>query len=216
MLRSKAKWTFQNTEKELSDKAILDQLFQERGLLTKEEQEQFLNPNLENIQAPINFFSIEKAKNRINEAINLNEKIVVYGDYDADGISATALLIKALEELGARCDYYIPNRFTEGYGLQQHALEQFHRKGVSLVITVDNGIANSIEADYAKHLAIDLIITDHHEVQTEIPDALAVLHTSLSPEYKFKHLAGVGVAFQLAHCLLGRLPKHLLELVAMG
>jgi len=214
MLKSKAKWNFYNHKTETE--SIMDQLFHERNLFTKEEQQQFLHPKLEHIQAPNHLHQIDFAKERIFQAIEQKESLIVYGDYDADGVTATALLVQVLKDLGAHCDYYIPNRFTEGYGLHTKALDHFKKQGVTLVITVDNGIANNVEAEYAKHLGIDLIITDHHEVQPEIPEALAVIHPSLSAKYKWKHLAGVGVAFQFAHYLLNEMPNHLLDLVAIG
>ena len=217
MLKSKAKWNFIEIKKQaFTPSSIMESLFHERGLFSKEEQQQFLQPKLSNLESPANFKEIIYAKDRVLAAIKNKEKIIVYGDYDADGITSTALLINVLRNLGAKCDYYIPNRFTEGYGLHTDVLEQFQKQSVSLVITVDNGIANCVEADYAKKLGLDLIITDHHEVQEEIPDAIAVIHPSLSPNYSFKHLAGVGVAFQFARYLLDEVPMHLLDLVAIG
>lgn len=217
MLKSKAKWDFFCEKKQaFTPSTILESLYHERGLFSKEEQQQFLQPQLSDLESPSKFSGITKAKDRILAAIENKEKIIVYGDYDADGITSTALLISVLNDLGAVCDFYIPNRFTEGYGLNTNVLEQFKKQAVSLVITVDNGIASSIEADYAKKLGLDLIITDHHEAQEEIPDALAIIHPILSPNYSFKHLAGVGVAFQFAHYLLDEMPIHLLDLVAIG
>jgi len=216
MLKSKANWKFYDDQNMDRTTSIVEQLLEQKGLLTKEKQDQFLHPDLKHIQAPTSLVGVEIAKERIFAAIESQEKIIVYGDYDADGVTATALLIQVLRKLGAKCDYYIPNRFIEGYGLHKQALEDFQKQGVSLVITVDNGIANCVEADYAKLLGIDLIISDHHEVQSEVPDALAVIHPALSPDYSFKHLAGVGVAFQLGHYLLGEMPTDLLDLVAIG
>ena len=220
MLKSKAKWEFSKTSPQATElnqtDAIMEQLFHERKLFTKEEQQHFLHPKLERIQDPTYFHQIQIAKERVYQAIENNEKIIVYGDYDADGVTATALLISVLRKMGACCDYYIPNRITEGYGLHTSTLDRFKKQGATTVITVDNGIANVIEADYAKKLGLDLIITDHHEVQSEIPDALAVIHPALSKEYTFKYLAGVGVAFQFAHYLLGKMPTNMLDLVAIG
>jgi len=217
MLKSKAKWEFSEANNGNSISAsVMERLFHERGLFAKEEQQNFLHPKLEHLETPLHLQGITKAKERVFEAIENEEEILVYGDYDADGITSTALMVSVLRELGASCDFYIPDRFTEGYGLHRKALERFHKQGFSLVITVDNGIANAIEADYAKTLGLDLIITDHHEVQEEIPEAVAVIHPALSTDYSFKHLAGVGVAFQFAHCLLEEKPTNLLDLVAIG
>lgn len=217
MLKSKATWNLEESvTNNLTTTSIIDRLFHERGIYSKEEQKQFLYPKLEDVQNPKYLGDMQKVKERIFQAIDNEEKVMVYGDYDADGVTSTALLVSALRELGVDCDYYIPNRFLEGYGLHKEALESFYSAGVSLVITVDNGIANVVEADYAKRLGLDLIITDHHEVQNEIPDAYAIIHPILAETYSFKKLAGVGVAFQFAHYLLGEMPTHLLELVAIG
>ncbi|MBO1003419.1 single-stranded-DNA-specific exonuclease RecJ [Pseudogracilibacillus auburnensis] len=217
MLKSKANWKFSNgTDQNDSSNSMIDSLFQERGILTIEDKEHFLHPSLEKIQSPTNFHQIEKAKERIFKAIEQDEKMIVYGDYDADGVTSTAVLMSALMELGANCDYYIPNRFEEGYGLHEVAMKKLSNQGVSVIITVDTGIANTVEADFAKVLGMDLIITDHHEIQDEIPDAYAIIHPKTSPNYSFKQLAGVGVAFQFAHYLLDYMPTHLLDLVAIG
>src|SRR5699024_1679431 len=214
MLKSKANWVFNEESKE--NRSMIDDLLEARGIFTKEEKKQFLHPSLDDIEHPKHLNQMEQVKERIMTAIEEQEQIIVYGDYDADGVTSTALLTKVLTELGANVQFYIPNRFTEGYGLSESAIKQFHEEGISLMITVDNGIANIVEAELAKQLGIDLIITDHHEVQSELPDAFAIIHPSLSPDYPFKQLAGVGVAFQLAHYLLPTLPTKYLDLVAIG
>ncbi len=216
MLKSKAKWNFNELDSNGTIASVMECLFHERGIYSIEEQKQFMYPKLEDVQHPKYLDDVKKAKERVLEAIDRQEKIIVYGDYDADGVTSTALLVTVLRELGANCDYYIPNRFLEGYGLHKEALEKFHTDEVSLIITVDNGIANDVEADFAKYLGLDLIITDHHEVQTEIPNAYAIIHPSLSQDYSFNKLAGVGVAFQFAHYLRDEMPTHLLDLVAIG
>src|SRR5690625_2537031 len=213
MLKSKANWKWSESTGTTS---ILESLLTERGLQTDEEKERFLHPQLEHIQSPVALAGIEKAKERIFTAMEREEKVMVYGDYDADGVTSTALLMKAFMELGVRCDYYIPNRFDEGYGLNEQALHSFHEAGYRVVVTVDNGIANVQEAVVAKELGIDLIITDHHEAQETLPDAYAIIHPAFSEDYQFKELAGVGVAFQFAHYLLEYLPTELLDFVAIG
>lgn len=213
MLKSKANWKWNESHDTTS---IIDQLLYERGIETAEEKEQFLHPKLEYIQPPEAFHHIEKAKQRIMTAMEQAEKVMVYGDYDADGVTSTALLMTAFMELGVKADYYIPNRFEEGYGLNENALRSFQEKGYTVVVTVDNGIANVDEAKVAKELGIDLIITDHHEMQTSLPDAYAIIHPKLSEQYLFKELAGVGVAFQFAHHLLEYFPTELLDFVAIG
>lgn len=215
MLKSKAKWMMNETNDE-NDRSIIDILLEERGITSEEEKHQFLHPELNTLEHPKHFAHIDKAKDRIYTAIEKDEKIIVYGDYDADGVTSTALLTNVLTELGANVQFYIPNRFEEGYGLHAEAIKQFYEDGIKVIITVDNGISNVTEAEVAKQLGIDLIITDHHEVQDEIPEAFAIIHPKLSPNYEFKHLAGVGVAFQFAHYLLESLPTQYLDLVAIG
>src|SRR5699024_6387407 len=187
------------------------QLLVQRRVKTEEEAEMFLHPKLEHLIAPEQLLDIDKISDRIKAAIDNGEKILVYGDYDADGVTSTTLLLEALEELGAYCDFYIPNRFTEGYGPNEKAFRQAQEAGVSVIITVDNGISAIHEANVAKELCIDLIITDHHEIQDELPAAFGILHPKVSPNYEFKELAGVGVAFKLAEYLLGYFPKQYLD-----
>ncbi|AXI09568.1 single-stranded-DNA-specific exonuclease RecJ [Oceanobacillus zhaokaii] len=223
MLQSKANWQFKqlgNNKRLINELTgitpVVGELLVQRGITTAEAANQFLSPDIKNLHNPINITSIEKAAERVKQAISMNEKILVFGDYDADGVSSTTVMLKALEELGADCDYYIPNRFTEGYGPNEAAFREAQKNGYKVIITVDNGIAAVHEASIAKQLGIDLIITDHHEVQTELPDAYAILHPKCSPDYPFDELAGVGVAFKFAEQLLGYFPKHLLDLVAIG
>src|SRR5690606_19799689 len=153
----------------------------------------------------------------IHEAIADKERIVVYGDYDADGVTATVVLVTVLKQLGARVDYYIPNRFTEGYGPNEAAFRKLKDEGFDLLITVDNGISGIHEAQVAKEIGLDLIITDHHEPGEEIPDAIAVIHPKHpASKYPFKELAGVGVAYKVATALLDEEPEELLPFVAIG
>ena len=166
---------------------------------------------------PYLMYDMQKAVDRINEAIDNEEKILVYGDYDADGITSTVLLVETLISLGANVSSYIPNRFEEGYGPNKEAFTKIINSGISLIITVDNGIAGVEEVELANELGCDVIITDHHKIQDIIPNAYAIIHPE-HPEgdYPFKKLAGVGVAFKLAHALLEIFPDFLLDLVAIG
>ncbi|MGJ9457073.1 single-stranded-DNA-specific exonuclease RecJ [Oceanobacillus sp. CF4.6] len=224
MLESKAIWKYTTTENKtevLTDDTLdlsptVRKLLQQRGITNTEDARKFLSPDIKNLHSPLQIDSIDKASERVHKAIDSNEKILVFGDYDADGVSSTTVLIKALNELGALCDYYIPNRFTEGYGPNESAFKRASENGYSLIITVDTGIASVHEAIIAKQLGIDLIITDHHEPQKELPEAYAILHPKCSPDYPFQELAGVGVAFKFAQALLGYFPKHLLEFAAIG
>lgn len=182
--------------------------------------------------APVDPFALPdmpRAVARILAAIAHGERMAVYADYDCDGVTAGALLVRVLASLGARAQIYIPDRFEEGYGLNAQALDRLQASGVSLVVTVDCGARAHAEARHARAIGLDLIITDHHEPEgNAIPDAYAVVDPKrLDSAYAFKHLAGVGVAFRLAQCLLrsaraAGLPcgdvteASLLDLVALG
>lgn len=223
MLSSSKKWKFTTTEESsqleddrLTVSPIIRDLLIQRGITTTDQAVDFLSPSLAKLHNPSYLASIERACARVHTAIEQQEPILVYGDYDADGVSSTAVLLLALQTLGANCDYYIPNRFTEGYGPNEAAFQKAYTNGFRLIITVDNGIAAVHEADVAKELGIDLIITDHHEPQETLPDAFAIVHPKCSPDYVFSELAGVGVAFKFAEQLLGYFPEQLLDLVAIG
>ena len=166
---------------------------------------------------PFLIHDMQKAVDRINEAIENEEKILVYGDYDADGITSTVLLVETLISMGANVSSYIPNRFEEGYGPNKEAFTKIINSGISLIIRVDNGIAGVEEVDLANELGCDVIVTDHHKIQDTMPNAYAIIHPE-HPDgnYPFKKLAGVGVAFKLAHALLEIFPDFLLDLVAIG
>ena len=166
---------------------------------------------------PFLMHDMQKAVDRINEAIENEEKILVYGDYDADGITSTVLLVETLISMGANVSSYIPNRFEEGYGPNKEAFTKIIDSGITLIITVDNGIAGVEEVDLANELGCDVIVTDHHKIQDTMPNAYAIIHPE-HPDgnYPFKKLAGVGVAFKLAHALLEIFPDFLLDLVAIG
>ncbi|HEX2978843.1 MAG TPA: DHH family phosphoesterase, partial [Anaerolineaceae bacterium] len=163
------------------------------------------------------------AVDRLAHAIRRQEPIAVYGDYDADGVTATALLVEALQALGGKAKEYIPNRFDEGYGLNVEALDGLAASGVHLVITVDCGIRSLKEAEHARAAGIDLIITDHHHPIDAIPCAVAVINPKQPGDtYPDKDLAGVGVAYKLAQALVKAFPEagvqaeKWLDLVAIG
>ncbi|WP_058307280.1 single-stranded-DNA-specific exonuclease RecJ [Gracilibacillus massiliensis] len=225
MLESQSNWIFtynqSDTEnlEELADvnvSPIVKQLLLQRGINSTEKANHFLNPELDQLHDTSNFSDIDKAVNRVKKAIDEGESILVYGDYDADGVTSTTVMVEALRESGAMCDYYIPNRFKEGYGPNEDAFREAHQQGFQIIITVDNGIAGVNEVEVAKKLGIDVIITDHHEVQEKLPDAYAIIHPKCSENYPFKELAGVGVAFKFAEHLLGYFPKQFLDLVVIG
>lgn len=220
MLKSKNKWVLDENKIEpkidLPISNTVKYILARRGIQTTEEAKKFLYPTRNQLHDPFLFPDMNKAVNRIKKAIDNQEKILIYGDYDADGVTSTAVLMRTLTYLGANVNYYIPNRFTEGYGPNENAFQEAYELGYTLIITVDNGIAAPIEAQLLKSLNVDLIITDHHEAQDEIPEAYAIIHPQFANTYPFKHLAGVGVAFKLAHALLGEFPEQLLGLAAIG
>ncbi len=222
MLQSKMKWKFPETPTEPASLAtgkfspLISELLMQRGITSTEDAEKFLTPDLEQLYSVKWLSDMEKATNRVQKGIEDGEKILVYGDYDADGVSSTSIMMETLQQLGADCDYYIPNRFTEGYGPNEEAFHAAYDNGFRLIITVDTGIASVHEAEVAKQLGLDLIITDHHEVQDELPDAYAIVHPKCSSDYPFKELAGAGVALKFAEGLLGSFPKQFLDLAAIG
>ncbi|KYD10906.1 single-stranded-DNA-specific exonuclease RecJ [Heyndrickxia sporothermodurans] len=225
MLKSKTRWIVRNTEenakehlvKELNITPLVATLLVNRGITELEEARLYLFSEGEAFHDPFLIHSMEKAVKRIRQAIDEGEQILVYGDYDADGVTSTSVMMTVLRELGADVEFYIPNRFTEGYGPNEEAFRWASSIGIKLIITVDTGIAAIHEAGVAKELGMDLIITDHHEPGPILPDALAIVHPN-HPEsiYPFKELAGVGVAFKVAHALYGHVPEHLLDLASIG
>ena len=188
-----------------------------RGIHDISEVKKFFSDDYEEGYDPFLMHDMKRAVDRINDAIENEEKILVYGDYDADGITSTVLLVETLISLGANVSSYIPNRFDEGYGPNKEAFTKIIESGITLIITVDNGIAGVEEVNLANELGCDVIITDHHKIQDVIPSAYAVIHPE-HPDgnYPFGKLAGVGVAFKLAHALLEIFPDFLLDLVAIG
>ena len=182
---------------------VIAMLLQIRGITADDEIEDFLfNDSV--IADPMEIRDMDKAVARVRRAIDSGEYICVYGDYDADGVTSTALLYSYLETVGANVIYYIPSRETEGYGMNIGAVDALAEKGVKLIITVDNGIAANKEIAHAKALGIDTVVTDHHMPIDELPNACAVvdLHRPDCPS-KFKQLSGVGVAFKLIMALEG-------------
>lgn len=176
---------------------------------------------------PNNLLGMQAAVSRLIFAIERGETIAIYGDYDADGVTATALMYQVLNALEARVVHYIPNRFDEGYGLNNEALESLSNDGVSLVVTVDCGIRSVEEADFANRLGLDLIITDHHSPGDVLPNVISVINPKQeNDEYPDKFLAGVGLAYKLASALLDAYSEthqstnfdgsNLLDLVAVG
>ncbi|MCL2689881.1 MAG: single-stranded-DNA-specific exonuclease RecJ [Chitinispirillia bacterium] len=194
-----------------------------RKLTTYDECKKFFRPNVDDFRDPFLFCDMEKAVLRIKQAIAAGEKIIIYGDYDVDGVTSTVLLITAFRRLGAVCDYYLPNRLTEGYGVSDSGINHAAQCKASLIITVDCGITSCPQVDLASSLGIDVIITDHHEPKDELPKAIAIINPKL-PDcgYPDKSLAGVGAALKLCQALAevsghgNDLWYDLLELAALG
>ena len=204
---------------------LLRQILFNRGFADDPSARAFLRgePNMNT--DPFQMTGMKTAVERIHAGIQNRESIAIYGDYDVDGVTATALLVEALKSLGADARGYIPNRFEEGYGLNNNALEELKADGVSLVLTVDCGIRSPNEAAHARTLGLDLIISDHHHPDDEnLPAALAVINPKQRGDiYPDKDLAGVGIAYKIAEALLGNEEKtslailnSLLDLVALG
>ncbi|HEY2420167.1 MAG TPA: single-stranded-DNA-specific exonuclease RecJ [Neobacillus sp.] len=224
MLKSKTRWIVRKSdqkiaktlENELKITPLVASLLVNRGLNTVDSARYFLFGD-EQFHDPFLLKGMDLAVKRIRDAIEKQEPILIFGDYDADGVSSTSVLMITLRELGANVDFYIPNRFTEGYGPNETAFRKAAENGIKLIITVDTGISAIHEAEVAKELGMDLIITDHHEPGPIVPTALAIIHPKLpESEYPFRELAGVGVAFKLAHALYGKAPEHLLEIAVIG
>lgn len=202
---------------------LLRQILFNRGFATDAEARAFLNGKAGFDTNPFQLSGMREAVNRISFAIKNDEALAIYGDYDVDGVTATALLVQALQILNANVREYIPNRFDEGYGLNNHALDELKDNGIKLVITVDCGIRSPNEAEYAKQIGLDLIISDHHHpAEGNLPPALAVINPKqLGDKYPDKDLAGVGIAYKIAEALFSEhAPQHsldfLLDLVALG
>ena len=181
---------------------VLAQLLINRDVRDVDTGRAFLQPQLSGLHDPWLLPDMERASDRIRDAIRSGEKIVIYGDYDVDGISATALLLRCLKMAGANVDYYLPARLEEGYGLNLKAVEKIISEGARLIVTVDCGVGALAEADLARSRGVDLIITDHHEPGHKLPEAFALVNPKIpTSQYPFKGLAGVGIAFKLAWAL---------------
>lgn len=200
-LRDKYSTDFAEKYPEISPLTL--QLLNNRKLSGEDEIEKFLNPQYENLHDPFIFTDMQKAVDRVWRAIEADEKVFVYADYDADAVTASAVLLQAFRYLHFKAESYIPDRFTEGYGLNVEAFEKIKAAGASLVITVDCG-TNSVEvAEWCKQNDVDLIITDHHEITGALPDAFALINPkNQQDKYPDNQITGVGVAYKLATAVL--------------
>lgn len=198
----------QSLSQELNIHPLIIQILLNRGIEEKDPIHNFLYPSLKNLHSPFHMKDMDRAVDRIIRAILNREAIVIYGDYDADGITSTALLLDFLRELDADVSYYIPHRLEEGYGLNKTVLYRMAQSHTRLVITVDCGIGNNDEVAYTNTLGLDVIVTDHHEVPSSLPKALAILNPKQPGcPFSFKDLAGVGVVFNLIIALRAKLRK---------
>ena len=204
------KWEFYNADESLVDRIcekyninkIIGRIIVNRNVVKDEDVRIFITPTRDDFHDPFLFKGMDIAVDRIIQAINNKEKILIYGDYDVDGITSTTVLKKYLLERGAIVDTYIPNRLTEGYGLNKPAIEKIKEKGTDLIITVDCGISAIEEIDYAIELGMDVIVTDHHEVGEKIPNSMAVIDAKRKDNtYPFQSLAGVGVVFKVIQAI---------------
>ena len=209
------KWEICEQDKELVEKVakennlseLMATLLVNRGIVDKKDIEIFLAPTRNDFHDPFLMPDMKEAVDRIEQAIEKNEKIIIYGDYDVDGVTSITVLKKFLESRGMTdVGYYIPKRLDEGYGLNKEAVKKIYDKGYQLIITVDCGITGMEEIEYAYSLGMEVIVTDHHEPLDEIPKAVAVIDCKRKDsEYPFKGLAGVGVVFKLTQALSQRL-----------
>ena len=227
----KKKWEFisndANQIKELAEKnnisTLLANIFINKGITEKKDIELFINPTRDDFHDPYQMPDMEKAVNRILKAIDKNEKTIIYGDYDVDGITSITVLKKFFLDRGFEVGTYIPNRLNEGYGLNKEAVKEIADQGYKLIITVDCGISGIEEIEYAYSLGLEVIVTDHHEPLEEIPKAVAVVDCKRKDnKYPFNGLAGVGVSFKLIQALSQKLDldskEYLkyLDIVAIG
>lgn len=229
MIQQNCKWIYPEIKEisteliETAGSRIIAQLLINRGIESPEKAKAFLCPDEYEFSSPYVFEDMEKSVNRVNQAIKDKEHVVIYGDFDADGVASTSLLYKTLKYLGADVSYYIPDRTIEGHGLNSAAvLKLISSKKAKLIITVDCGVSNLTEIALAKNFGTDVIITDHHEGPEVLPPAYAIINPKIiSNNSDLANLAGVGVAFKLAQALLEANDKQdfteeILYLVAIG
>lgn len=224
MIKSKYNWLYEPPTEYINETLIkkyqltpiIKKLLESKSITDDESIKALLDETIIN-HNPWLLSDMEKAVNRINEAIDKNERILVYGDYDADGVTSTTILVNTLQTLGAEVGWYIPNRFSEGYGPNELAFRNAYDEGVSLIITVDNGIQGHKEIEMVQKLGVDVIVTDHHEIGRTLPEAYAIVHP-MHPEYEypFHFLCGAGVAYKLSQVLLENPPNYFVSLAAIG
>ncbi|MEP7364021.1 MAG: single-stranded-DNA-specific exonuclease RecJ [Acidobacteriota bacterium] len=210
-MRPPARWLLPDPDKSLVETlarqlgvpALVARVLVHRGCSTPEAAAAFLNPRLEHLHDPFLLAGMADAVARVRTAIDRRERILLYGDYDVDGTTSIVVLKKALELAGADVHYFVPNRLRDGYGMREEVIEQASRDSVRLIISVDTGIRAGLVVERARELAIDVIVTDHHLPEAELPPALAVLNPNRPDcNYPEKNLCGAGVAFKLVQALM--------------
>jgi single-stranded-DNA-specific exonuclease len=203
-------WKVKNPS--LDQTKIVEEIYTQRGI---QDYKKLFALDENDLHDPYLFQDMEKAVERIDIAIKNKERILVYGDYDVDGITSTYIMYKVIQDLGGNVEYDIPNRFIDGYGLSTAKAFEIINDEYSLVITVDNGIKSIEEAAILNQNDVDLIITDHHEMEGQLPKAYAIIHTAIG-NYPFKPLAGVGVAFKVAQALIGDEALDYIDIASLG
>lgn len=199
---------------------IVAEMLAARGYSTPQQVERYFHPNPETLHSPLLLKDMDRAVSLLNQSLSDGERVLIQGDYDCDGICATTLLLEALQEMGADVDFHVPDRFKEGYGLSELAVERCIKEGFALLISVDCGSSSHREIEMAKAAGIKIIVTDHHAVPLDPPKP----HAFINPQqkdcaYPFKGICGTGVAFKLVQALRGRMaaePAHFLDLVALA
>ncbi len=223
-------WIFKDIDNLLVDKIINKRKISRVAAIILQNRIEIIGDNIENLNKklldrlydPFLLKDMRRGVDRVNSAITNNEKITIYGDYDADGVTSTSILYMYLKEIYDNVDFYIPDRVDEGYGINILALERIQNNGTKLIITVDTGVTAIAEVAYAKELGMDVIVTDHHECKQNVPDCCAIIDPKQSDcNYPFKELAGVGVVFKLITALdngknLDKLIKKYMSLVCLG
>lgn len=228
MLAAKKKWLYRSTTDtlttaaealatELSLPVLVAKLLIERGITTTAQATVFLHADQQPLNDPMQMHDMAKAVERIQAAIMAGDQITVYGDYDADGLTSTSIMFETLSQIGAQVNYYIPDRFKDGYGPNQAAFDRLIAAGTKLFVTVDNGVAGNAVIDAVQAQGIDVVVTDHHEMPAVLPKAYAIVHPRHpDSQYPFGDLSGAGVAFKVATALLEEVPEELLDLAAIG
>lgn len=197
---------------------VVAELLLERDITDSTDIESFLHPNVAELQDPFGLHDMDKALELIDQAIESEAKIAIYGDYDADGVTSTSIMKLTLQKLGAKPIFYIPDRFKDGYGPNLAVYKDLvEKKHIDLLITVDNGVSGKDQIKYLKDNGVKVIVTDHHDLPEELPEADAIVHPTIpGSEYVCPYLSGAGVAFKIADALLGDEALDLIDIAAIG